>query len=52
MVFSMGARVLVSDQAERSALRLNFPVTVLGNEATNSISRGYLYGAIILLAWA
>ena len=35
-----------------SAKRRNLPVSVFGSCATNSIARGYLYGAIACLTWS
>src|SRR5205814_7205449 len=35
-----------------NSLRLSLPVAVFGSASTNSIARGYLYGAICALAWA
>src|SRR4029077_8568082 len=39
-------------ERRRSSLRRILPEIVLGRDSTNSISRGYLYGAVTVLTWS
>src|SRR4030095_2221200 len=46
---SQGSSIASPQPRFLNSTLLNFPVAVLGSASTNSISRGYLYGAIVAL---